>query len=511
MDVLCIGTAVVDVMSLGMPEQEKWKEKQRIEKISFLVGGDAANQSVHLADAGLSVCLCASIGKDTNGDILKGLLKKRGVETTYIAEKNDLSTGTSLVLVGKNGERNTFSVKGAHSMLERSDLPKLGEVDSDIDREKNTPIPGAISIASLFSIPLLEEEGLLEYLMKADEQYHIPIFADLGSDKKQQGIEGIKAFLPYITYFLPSLYDALEMTGEETAEEAAEYYLNCGCKNVIIKCGEKGCYYASAKEKGWVEALPVITIDTTGAGDCMVALFIEEILAGDTMPQACRYACKGASISTMYAGASVQNITEVLKREEGFYTHPITDALFERMKGKTYPSDDSDIEISLEELAYLHILHYGFDGKVHEGELICNRLIVYDLMDIFKCLLEEKYPIEKVVLIDEYNAEDEPSMADNNSSAFNYRVIYGTKTLSNHARGLAIDINPLYNPYISTHGGKEIIQPANAGAYVDRAREFPHKITHDDLCYNLFLDHGFEWGGDWEDSKDYQHFEKVCI
>lgn len=195
--------------------------------------------------------------------------------------------------------------------------------------------------------------------------------------------------------------------------------------------------------------------------------------------------------------------------ERGFYTHPITPEVFERIKGKTYPLDDRDVEINLDDLAYLHVVHYGFDDQLHEGEIICNRLIAYDLMDIFKCLLKAKYPLEKIILIDEYDADDEKSMADNNSSAFNYRVIYGTNTLSNHALGLAIDINPLYNPYISIHDGKEVIQPANSTPYVDREQEFPHKITHEDLCYQLFLDHGFEWGGDWTESKDYQHFEKV--
>ena len=65
-----------------------------------------------------------------------------------------------------------------------------------------------------------------------------------------------------------------------------------------------------------------------------------------------------------------------------------------------------------------------------------------------------------------------------------------------------------YNPYVKTVDGELSIEPANAADYVDRSRDFSHKIDHDDLCYKLFTEHGFEWGGDWTHSKDYQHFEK---
>ena len=76
-----------------------------------------------------------------------------------------------------------------------------------------------------------------------------------------------------------------------------------------------------------------------------------------------------------------------------------------------------------------------------------------------------------------------------------------------HALGMAVDINPLYNPYIKEVEGRLSIEPDNAVYYVDRNKSFPHKIDHDDMCYKLFIGHGFEWGGDWMDSKDYQHFE----
>ena len=96
-------------------------------------------------------------------------------------------------------------------------------------------------------------------------------------------------------------------------------------------------------------------------------------------------------------------------------------------------------------------------------------------------------------------------MLADNSSCFNYRVVAGTKHLSRHALGMAVDINPFENPYIRPNGQ---ILPPEAAEYVDRSKDFPHKIDREDLCYKLFREHGFTWGGAWVHSKDYQHFQK---
>ena len=175
----------------------------------------------------------------------------------------------------------------------------------------------AISLASLFSMPQLERDGLLEYLKEAKEK-EIPVFADLASDKQKQGLTGIQKFLPYIDYFLPSLYDALAMTGAADAQEAAEKYRSLGVKCVVIKCGKDGCYYAADKQSGHIPAPSVHPADTTGAGDCMSALFISRILKGCSVETACRFACAGATYSTLFPGASEEKLTE--NRISEFYS-----------------------------------------------------------------------------------------------------------------------------------------------------------------------------------------------
>ncbi len=190
--------------------------------------------------------------------------------------------------------------------------------------------------------------------------------------------------------------------------------------------------------------------------------------------------------------------------ESGFWVSEIDEATFARIKGKSYKDD---CPIPLEDLRYLHVLHKDLQGITHGGELICNVYIASDVLEIFRALFLAGYPVERVRLVDEYDADDETSMRDNNSSCFNFRFISHTTRISKHGLGLAVDINTLYNPYVKTVKGKLTIEPDTAGEYTDRSKKFPYKIEKGDLCYKLFTERGFEWGGEWKSVKDYQHFE----
>lgn len=200
---------------------------------------------------------------------------------------------------------------------------------------------------------------------------------------------------------------------------------------------------------------------------------------------------------------------------DGFYYEPISEALSRYMTGVTYPSKDSEaaqngLVVTFDDLRYLHILHYDFDGNLAEGELVCNQSIAQDLIEIFYQLYLNEYQLESVLLIDEFDGDDTASMEANNTSCFNYRVVEGSDHLSKHAYGLAIDINPLYNPYVTYEkDGAENVSPAAACSYADRSVNFAYKIDENDLCYKLFTQYGFIWGGNWNNVKDYQHFQKT--
>ena len=191
--------------------------------------------------------------------------------------------------------------------------------------------------------------------------------------------------------------------------------------------------------------------------------------------------------------------------EEDFKISKINDEIFERIKGKTFKNDCT---LPRDDFRYLNLLHKDLNGKTLKGEMICNKYIAKDLITIFKKLYQSNYPIEKIRLMDEYEADDEKGMKDNNSSCFNFRFISHTNKISKHGLGLAVDINTLYNPYHKIVEGKEVIEPSTGKPYLDRKKDFPYKIDENDLCYKLFTESGFIWGGNcWDDRKDYQHFE----
>ena len=190
-----------------------------------------------------------------------------------------------------------------------------------------------------------------------------------------------------------------------------------------------------------------------------------------------------------------------------FAAEPIPDGVWARMQGKTYKENPY---IGRDDLRHVRALHWDYDNQMHVGEMIVNKQIAECVARILRQLFDAKYPIQRMLLPDVYDADDETQMRDNNSSCFCYRTIAGSTNLSKHARGLAVDINTLYNPYYKDRAdGTRYIQPATAEAYCDRTWDFPYKIDHDDLCFRLFTEAGFEWGGDWTSCKDYQHFEFI--
>lgn len=189
---------------------------------------------------------------------------------------------------------------------------------------------------------------------------------------------------------------------------------------------------------------------------------------------------------------------------KGFSVQEIPDSVWNIMQGKTYQPNPV---IKRSDLRYLKVMHWDYDEQEHQGELICNKIIADKLIAIFQELYQQHYPIEKIRLPEEYDADDNRQMEDNNTSCFCYRNVSDTKKLSYHARGLAIDINTRYNPYVRYRNGKTIVQPSNGKAYVNRNKNFRYKIVENDLCHRLFIRHGFTWGGAWKTLKDYQHFE----
>lgn len=196
--------------------------------------------------------------------------------------------------------------------------------------------------------------------------------------------------------------------------------------------------------------------------------------------------------------------------ERCFISCEITEAVFQRIRGKSYQEGG---ETELSNLRYLKVLHYNFEHEIQVGELIVSAGLAEELCTIFQELFLAEYEIQSMRLIDDYwtgdgNSSDEASIQANNSSAFCYRVIAGKEKLSRHAYGCAVDINPLQNPCVAYADGIPWSYPEYSAEYVERRQGVRHVITEDDVCCRIFKEHGFSWGGDWSNPKDYQHFEK---
>lgn len=265
---------------------------------------------------------------------------------------------------------------------------------------------------------------------------------------------------------------------------------------VLYGCGRGKSSDINAKSEGNGSELASMTGDNM-TENSIKDLTVNEGVSGNIGDEV-------TSIADNVITANTDAVDKSNNEDSQFYITEITDELFAKMQGKSYKDNCT---VPRKDLRYIHVLHKDLDGETKEGEMVVNQFIAEDVLEILKELYKADYPIEKIRLIDEYDASDEMSMRDNNSSSFNFRFISYTTTVSKHGKGLAVDINTLYNPYVKMVNGSLSVEPATAVEYTDRNKDFRCKIDHNDLCYKLFTEHGFEWGGDWESAKDYQHFE----
>jgi hypothetical protein len=161
--------------------------------------------------------------------------------------------------------------------------------------------------------------------------------------------------------------------------------------------------------------------------------------------------------------------------------------------------------VPLRDLRLVKLRYWGFDREPHMGLLVVHADVANPVARIFRRLYEISYPIRRMHLVDRYGADDRTSMEHDNTSAFNCRWRAGQPGVwSQHAYGRAIDVNPVENPYVWSGG----VSPANGAPYVDRSHRRRGMIYHGDRVWWAFRNRGWEWGGDWNSVKDYQHFSR---
>ncbi len=158
--------------------------------------------------------------------------------------------------------------------------------------------------------------------------------------------------------------------------------------------------------------------------------------------------------------------------------------------------------VGVGDLRLLTMTHLGFDGHAKRGRMVVHEEVARDVVSVFRTLYEARFPIRRMRLVDAYGSDDFRSIEADNTSAFNCRTATGSGSWSMHAYGLAIDLNPLENPYVS--GGKT--SHRGSVRYLDRSKRLPGMVHDGDIAVSAFAAIGWGWGGRWSDPKDYQHF-----
>ncbi len=165
---------------------------------------------------------------------------------------------------------------------------------------------------------------------------------------------------------------------------------------------------------------------------------------------------------------------------------------------------DPGCPVTLEELAYITVSHHGFDGEVHTGEMIVNAAEAEGVIGVFHRLYEAGFPIEQMRVITKEEIDAPPTGDWNDTTSFVCRPAVGSGNWSQHAYGLAIDVNPFHNPYLKG----DLVLPELAMTYTDREEARPGMIFGGDVATEAFAAIGWGWGGNWNTLKDWMHFSR---
>jgi len=175
--------------------------------------------------------------------------------------------------------------------------------------------------------------------------------------------------------------------------------------------------------------------------------------------------------------------------------------LRKRMKGVSW---HAGCPVPIRKLRLLRLDFVNFDGEERRGRLVVHRSEDDEILQVFDVLFDNEFPMKRVEIADRYGADDRKLGRRNITSAFNCRFVAGTNRWSQHAFGLAIDINPVQNPFVD---GDRVV-PRKGRRFRDRSQDRPGMIHGGDFVVDAFADAGWEWGGDWNSLKDYMHFSK---
>ena len=290
-DIVCAGVAIVDSIIRGFDPEPVSAGGFRAESASLRVGGDAVNQAIAAARLGMRTRIVCALGQDDAGELIAGALRRGGVDTGLVQYK-DAPTPVTTMFVRPDGSRRSITV----------DSRKL-----DFHPERDPSFlhgAGALLLGSLFRAPFDDPAAILT-LLRAAKSEGVPVYADTKLPNfRALSLDDLAEALPLIDCITPNESEAAHYTGESAPEAMAEAFLRYGVGSVLLKLGERGCYYRDAGRSLRLDAFPVPAVDACGAGDNFLAGFAAERLRGASIEDALRFANACGAICTTAVGAS---------------------------------------------------------------------------------------------------------------------------------------------------------------------------------------------------------------
>ena len=308
-DIVAIGTLAYDMILRTVDESLFTRDTTLLDEVGISVGGGAMLSAIAAQRLGWKTAVVGKLCRDAFSDYCIDVLEKTGVDSSHVTRSEKDTMSLTFALVRQSGDRHFLGRMGSNNRT-------LTPEDFDLSVVTHAKI---VSYGSFLVLPGLDQE--MPRIFRTARQAGALTVADCANDSYQQGAETVLRCLPEIDYFIPSQVEAEYLTGEHEPAAMARFLLERGCRNLIIKLGEQGCYVTDGAAARIIPAFSVPYVsDTTGAGDNFVGGFMAGLLEGFDLFEAARYANATAAVSVTGPGGegalqSKMQVLEILNHE----------------------------------------------------------------------------------------------------------------------------------------------------------------------------------------------------
>ena len=302
-DVICIGTALLDSILRGFDPDPVSVSGYKAESGSLNIGGEAVNESVTLAKLGVKTGLLCYLGEDDAGELIEKKLSEAGVDTGLIIREKEHPTPITTMFVREDGGRMSVTNR-AHKYNFHPEARGFDLLDSK-----------ALILGSLFRAPF-DDPQVIHSVVTAAKAKGMTVFADTKIPNFHPlRLEDIADSLPFIDCITPNEDEGQYYTGKDQPEEMADVFLDYGISDVIIKLGDKGCFFRNRERSIRLDAHKIRSVDSTGAGDNFIAGYVSELLRGSTVEEALAFANACGAVCSTAVGActAIKNREQILE------------------------------------------------------------------------------------------------------------------------------------------------------------------------------------------------------